>query len=146
MLSPASTSTSDARHIDVPKPDTYDGAHNAIVVDNFLFGLEQYFDAMGVCDEASKVGIVLTFLQGAAQLWWRWKHDNMGNGICAVNTWPVFQQELRKHFAPTNTEKEARACLHRLNQTGSIRDYNNDFTTLMLEISDMSNKDSLFYF
>ena len=70
----------------------------------------------------------------------------MGKGICAVNTWAGFQQELRKHFALSNAKKEARAHLHRLKQTGSIRDYINDFTTLMLEISDMSNKDSLFYF
>ena len=54
--SPASASTSDVRRIDVPKPDTYDGTRNATIVDNFLFGLDQYFDAMGVRDEASKVG------------------------------------------------------------------------------------------
>lgn len=29
---------------------------------------------------------------------------------------------------------------------GSIRDYNNEFTVFILEITDMSNKDSLFYF
>ena len=145
-LSPASTSTSDARRIDVPKPNTYDGAHNATVIDNFLFGLEQYFDAMAVRDEASKVGTTLTFLQGAAQLWRRRKHGNMGKGICAVNTWARFQQELRKHFAPSNVQKEARAHLHQLKQTGSIRNYVNDFTTLTLDISDMSNKNSLFYF
>ena len=60
--SPAFTSTSDARCIDVPKPDTYDGTRNAIIMDNFLFGLDQYFDAMGVRDEASKVGTTTTYL------------------------------------------------------------------------------------
>ena len=142
----ASTSTSDARQIDVPKSDTYDGARNATIVDNFLFGLEQSFDAMGIRDEALKVGIVPTFLQDAAQLWWRRKHNDMGKGICAINTWAEFQRELCKHFAPSNAEKEARARLRRLKQTGSVRDYINDFTTLMPEISDMSDKDSLFYF
>lgn len=44
----ALTSSSDACCINVPKPDTYDGACNAIVMDNFLFGLEQYFDSMNV--------------------------------------------------------------------------------------------------
>ncbi|KAH9648925.1 hypothetical protein KPL70_025791 [Citrus sinensis] len=81
--SPASTSTSDVHWIDVPKPDTYDGIRNATVVKNFLFGLEQYLDAMGVRDEASKVVSVTTSMT---------------------------------------------------------------FTTLMLEISDMFDKDSLFYF
>ena len=144
--SPASANSSDARRIDVPKPDTYDGTRNATIVDNFLFGLDQYFDAMGVRDEASKVGTAPTYLRGAAQLWWRRKHGEMGKGICTIDTWADFKQELRKQFAPSNAEKEARVRLRRLKQSGSIRDYINEFTTLMLEISDMSDKDSLFYF
>ena len=130
----------------MPKPDTYDGARNTIVVDNFLFGLEQHFAAMGVHDDTSKVGTVRTFLQGSAQLWWWLKHGEMGKGICVISTWADFQQELRKHFAPSNAENEARAFLRRLKQTDSVRDYINGFTTLMLEISDMPDKDSLLYF
>lgn len=60
-----------ARRIDVLNLDTYDGTSNAIVLDNFLFGLEQYFDVVGVCNEASKVGTTPTYLRGIAQLWWR---------------------------------------------------------------------------
>ena len=60
--SPASVSTSDARRIDVLKPNTYDGTFNATVMDNFLFELEQYFDAMSVRDKASKVGTTPTYL------------------------------------------------------------------------------------
>ena len=60
--SPASISTSDAHRIDILKPDTYDGTRNATIVDNFLFGLDQYFDAMGVRDEVSKVGTTPTNL------------------------------------------------------------------------------------
>ena len=58
----AFASTSDARRIDMPKPDTYDGIRNATIVDNFLFGLDQYFDVMGIQDEASKVGTIPTYL------------------------------------------------------------------------------------
>ena len=42
----ASASTSDVCRIDVPKPDTYNGSRNTTIVENFLFGLDQYFDAM----------------------------------------------------------------------------------------------------
>ncbi|KAH9727005.1 hypothetical protein KPL70_008489 [Citrus sinensis] len=142
----ASPSTCDARCINVPKPDTYDGTRNTTIMDNFLFGLDQFFDAMGVRDEASKVGTVPTYLRGTAQLWWRHKHGEMGKDICTIDTWADFKQELRKQFAPSNAEKEARARLCRLKQLGSIQDYINEFTTLMLEISNMSDKDSLFYF
>lgn len=39
-ISSTSTSSSDAHHIDVPNPDTYDGTQNATIVDNLLFGLD----------------------------------------------------------------------------------------------------------
>ena len=134
------------RRIDVPKPDTYDGTCNATIVDNFLFGLDQYFDAMGVQDEASKMGTAPTYLRGVAQLWWRRKHDEIDKGICTIDTWVDFKQELWKQFTPSNAGKEARACLRRLKQSDSIRDYINEFTTLMLKISNMSDKNSLLYF
>ena len=70
----------------------------------------------------------------------------MGKGICTIDTWANFKQELQKQFAPSNAEKEAQVHLRRLKQSGSIWDYINEFTTLMLEISDMSDKDLLFYF
>ena len=96
FASPASASTSDARRIDMPKPDTYDGTRDATIMDNFLFGFDQFFDAMGVRDEASKVGTTPTYLRGAAQLWWRRKHGVMGKVICTIDTWADFKQELRK--------------------------------------------------
>lgn len=97
------TCQSHSRLIDLSKPDTYDGAHNAIIVDNLFSGLEQYFNAMSVRDEESKVGLhsyEAPYNYGAA------KHGEIGNGICTINTWAEFQQELRKQFAPSNTEKE----------------------------------------
>ena len=84
--SPASASTSDAHRINVPKPDTYNGTHNATIVDNFLFGLDQYFDAMSVRGETSKVSTAPTYLRGAAQLWWHRKYGEMGKGICTIDT------------------------------------------------------------
>ena len=146
FASPTFASTSDERLIDVPKPDTYDGTRNATIIDNFLFGLNQYFDAMGMRDKASKVGTTPTYLRGTAQLWWHQKHDEMGKCICTIETWANLKQELRKQFTLSNAEKEVSARLRRLKQTGSFRDYINKFTTLMFEISDMFDKYSLFYF
>ena len=41
---------------------------------------------------------------------------------------------------------EARGKLRRLRQTRSILEYVKEFTTLMLEIDDMFDKDALFHF
>lgn len=59
---------SDVRRIDMSKPNIYDGTHNATVMDNFLFRLDQYFDTIGVQDEALKVGTTPIYLRGVAQL------------------------------------------------------------------------------
>lgn len=58
----ASTSSSNVRRIDMPKPNPYDDARNATVIDNFIFGLEQHFHAISVRDEALKVGTIPQFL------------------------------------------------------------------------------------
>lgn len=86
---------------------------NVTVVDNFFFGLDQYFDAIGARDEASKLSTILTYLRGAAQLWWRQKYGKMGKGICTIDTLANFKQEFQEQFAPSNVEKEARARLRR---------------------------------
>ncbi|TYK30387.1 uncharacterized protein E5676_scaffold575G00690 [Cucumis melo var. makuwa] len=104
--------TSGTSNIKVPKPDVYNGVRNATVVDNFLFGLERYFVALGVRDDEARINHAPTFLRDAAQLWCR----------------------------------QSREKLRRLRHTGSILDYVKEFTTLMLEIGDLPEKEALFQF
>ena len=40
---------------EVPKPKTFGGSRDAREIDIFLWGLEQYFDAMGILNDAIKV-------------------------------------------------------------------------------------------
>ena len=130
----------------VPKPAMYEGTRSATVVENFLFGLEQYFEAMGVVDDAAKIGNAPNFLRDAAQLWWRRKHTERQRGLCQIQTWDQFKRELRKHFVPHNAAEEAKGKLRRLRQTGSILEYVKEFTTVMLEIDDLSDNYALFQF
>ncbi len=61
-----------------------------------------------------------------------------------MDSFDDFKRELKSQFFPVNAEEEARGKLRRLKQTGSIRDYVKEFTTL--EIPDTSDKDALFLF
>lgn len=88
--------------IKVAKPDVYIGNRNATTVENFLFGLEQYFDASGVVDDAAKIRNILAFLREYAQLWWRRKYTEREKGTYNINTWEQFKIKLRKHFVPYN--------------------------------------------
>ncbi|XP_054793649.1 uncharacterized protein LOC129299213 [Prosopis cineraria] len=148
VSSPISGSTSNvtSQGLKVPKPAMYNGARSATIVENFLFGLEQYFEAMGVSNDLIKINNASTFFRDAAQLWWRRKHAKREKGLCTLNTWELFKSKLRKHFVPHNAETEARGKLRRLRQTSSIPDYIKEFTTIILEIEDLSDKEALFYF
>ncbi|KAI4313260.1 hypothetical protein L6164_026251 [Bauhinia variegata] len=101
---------------------------------------------MGVVNDLVRISNAATFFRDAAQLWWRRKHAERERGTCVINSWEQFKAERRKHFVPHNTDVEARGKLRRLRQSGSISNYIKEFTTIMLEIEDLSDKNALFYF
>ncbi|KAI3470592.1 hypothetical protein Pfo_027255 [Paulownia fortunei] len=57
-----------------------------------------------------------------------------------------FKKELKRHFYPKNVVYEARKKLRELKQRGTIREYVKDFTTIMLQIPNLSEEDLLFHF
>lgn len=81
-----------------------------------------------------------------AKLWWRTRYEDIQAGRCVVGTWDDLKRELKAQFLPENVEFIARRNLRRLQQTGSIREYVKQFSALMLDIRDMSEKDKLFHF
>ncbi|PWA48529.1 hypothetical protein CTI12_AA489850 [Artemisia annua] len=129
----------------VSKPDMYNGTRNATLVENFLFGLEQYFEAMGVDEDAARISNAPAFLRESVQLWWRRKHHEREKGICDLNTWDQFKIKLRKQFVPHNADSEAKAKLRRLRHTGTISDYIKEFTITLLEIVNVADQNALFY-
>uniref|UniRef100_A0A9I9E545 Senescence-specific cysteine protease sag39 n=1 Tax=Cucumis melo TaxID=3656 RepID=A0A9I9E545_CUCME len=55
--------------IKVPKPNMYNNTRNATMVENFLFGLEQYYEALGIVDDGAKIANASNFLHESTQLW-----------------------------------------------------------------------------
>ena len=73
----AGTSTTtiiEAKKVDVPKPKTFNCARE---VANFLWGLEQYFEATGITDHASKIRTTAMYLSNTTMLWWRRRHSDV---------------------------------------------------------------------
>ncbi|RVW21697.1 hypothetical protein CK203_099897 [Vitis vinifera] len=109
--------THEAPRVEVPKPHTFSGKRDAKELDNFLWHMERYFEAIALTDEATKVRTATLYLTDNATLWWR------------------------RHVAYL-----ARKSLKRLKHTGSIREYVKEFSTLMLEIPNMAEEELLFNF
>ncbi|XP_048231260.1 uncharacterized protein LOC125370291 [Ricinus communis] len=133
--------------VDAPKPKAYGGARNAREIDNFLWNLEGYFEAVGIVDDTTKVKSVSLYLCDIATVWWRRRCEDVKKGLCTINTWEDFIRELKKQFYPDNAEKEARSKLRRLqHRDGHIREYVKEFSELMLEIPDLGEKEAFHAF
>ncbi|XP_020579422.1 uncharacterized protein LOC110024042 [Phalaenopsis equestris] len=77
-------------------------------------------------------------------LWWRRRQGDVEKGMRTISTFDDFKKKLKRQFYPENAEDEARAQLRRLKQIGSIREYIKEFTSLVLQIPDLLDKDALF--
>ncbi|KAK3036586.1 hypothetical protein RJ639_031203 [Escallonia herrerae] len=130
----------------VPEPKSYGGARDAKELENFLFDIEQYFRAIRVDSEVTKVSMAAMYLVGDAKLWWQKKYAEIEDGSCVINTWDILKRELKSQFFPENTAFNARKALLECKHTGSVREYCQSFSALMLDISDMSAVDRLFFF
>ncbi|KAK3005608.1 hypothetical protein RJ639_016820 [Escallonia herrerae] len=73
-----------------------------------------------------KVSMATMYLVEDAKLWWRKKYIEIEDRSCVINTWDILKRELKSQFFPENNAFNARKSL--------------------LDISDMSTVDRLFFF
>ncbi|XP_070057874.1 uncharacterized protein [Nicotiana tomentosiformis] len=132
--------------IEAPKPPVFKGVRDAQEVENFLWHLENYFKHGKVKDDEAMINTAVLYLSETAMLWWRRKMADVDKGICTISTWDQFKAEFKRQFFPNNVLYEARRKLRELKQTGNIRVYVKEFTTLMLQIPNLTNDDLLFHF
>ncbi|KAE8724094.1 hypothetical protein F3Y22_tig00010927pilonHSYRG00135 [Hibiscus syriacus] len=106
--------------VEFPKPQGFNGARDAKEVENYLWQMEQYFKGIGLNDEATMVKTAALYLSDTA----------------------ITQEALLSRECGIQGSQE----IVELKQRGIMRDYVKEFTTLMLQIPNMSEDDLLFYF
>ncbi|XP_062075806.1 uncharacterized protein LOC133779926 [Humulus lupulus] len=108
--------------------------------------MEQYFRAARIPD-SKRVSITNMYLQGDAKLWCSTRMEDDANaGQPTIKTWEVLKKELKDQFLPCNTTWVARESLKKLKHMGTVRDYVKEFSSLLLNIKNMSEEDKLFNF
>lgn len=134
---------SSSTKVRVPEPSHFGGVRNAKELENFLWDMESYFQAAKI-PENEKVSITSMYLTGDAKLWWRTRSTDEARR--PIESWEVLKKEMKEQFLPTNTSWLARDALKRLRHTGSVHEYVNEFSSLMLDIRGMSEEDKLYNF
>ena len=87
------------------------------------------------------------YLMGDAKLWWRTRvREDLKAGKPQVVEWETLKRELKDQFLLTNAGWLVRESLKRLKHTDSMRDYVKEFSSLILNIRNMSDEDKLFNF
>ena len=108
--------------------------------------MEQYFKAIRVADQ-EMVTITSMYLLMDAKLWWRTcVEDDAGVGRKKIDSWEALKKELKDQFLPTNTAWDLRDSLKKLKHIGMMREYVKTFSSLMLDIKNMSEENKLFNF
>ncbi|KAL0421314.1 UNVERIFIED_CONTAM: hypothetical protein Slati_3154300 [Sesamum latifolium] len=132
--------------VKVSDPKPFGGARSAKELENFLWDMKAYFEAARILN-VEKVSITSMYLTGDAKLWWRTRLSNDASvNREKIKTWDVLKKELKDQFLPCNTSWLARESLRKLKHSGTVRDYVKDFSSLMLDVRDMSEEDKLFNF
>ncbi|KAK3016417.1 hypothetical protein RJ639_007064 [Escallonia herrerae] len=146
----------------MPEPRSYDGTREARQVDNFLWCLEQYFEALDIDDKEEHVQwTVATKAKENARaeiIQWSERGEIGGELLlaleakrrytdgCNIKTWDKLKLELKRQFYPESIEDMAMINLRWLRQKGSIHEYVNEYSNLMLKIPEMSERQRLCFF
>ncbi|KAF2287784.1 hypothetical protein GH714_002711 [Hevea brasiliensis] len=113
VASPSTLPLAMPSKVEVPKQSSK-GISQCQEIDNFLWGLEQYFQAIGIDEDARKIKHAPLYLADTTMVWWRRRHANINKGTFVLVAWDDFKKELRKQFYLDNAAHEARAKLRRL--------------------------------
>ena len=105
--------------MEVPKPHTFSGKKDAKELDNFLWHMEHYFEAIALTDEATKVRTMTLYPTDNATLWWRQRFADIEKGTCIIGTWDAFKREIKRQFYPEDmaylARKNMKSQAHKLN-------------------------------
>ena len=94
---------------------TYDGTRDAMIIDSWIFTLENYRDFHSWAGVRTK-NYAVTLLRGHAGVWYRTLQ--VTNDVPA--NWDSMKEALKKYFRPENSVILARDKLAEFRQTGSL--------------------------
>lgn len=89
--------------VDILPPKCFDRSRSARELDNFLWGLEQFYEASGMVDDAMKIKTTPLYLTDVATLWWRCKHNDIQMGTLRIDTSDNFKKKIKSNSTPGMT-------------------------------------------
>lgn len=98
---------------------------------DWIFKAEHYFDLTDT-PPPRRLILIPFFLQGPALSWFKWLHSNH-----LLTTWSEFLHALEVRFGPSSFANHE-ASLYKLQQTGSVLEYQQQFESLSNRVTGLS--------
>jgi deoxyuridine 5'-triphosphate nucleotidohydrolase len=124
----------------IPTPEKFDGSPRTPVAD-WLFQIDQYFHVTRAREE-ERTSYASMLLKGHALIWWK----SLVRDRIEPRSWDQFKTDISFQFQIIDANQKARNKLKRLQQTSSVQAFITEFTTLTLQIQDMSHPEMFYTF
>ncbi|CAI7802283.1 unnamed protein product [Closterium sp. NIES-53] len=146
-------------------PPPFNPTDKTTTVKGWLFGVEVFFPAAIMSDDATRINYAVSLLRGAALEWWRRTlemgvptsvtHAADGTstvtnqvaepifGMTNICTWKEWGAALRDRFEHVSASEQARMKLRAWSQMASVQDYTASFMGLADQVDDMSEAERL---
>lgn len=123
------------------KPDSFDGKRDFLVVNTWLYQVEQYLTLAElstpgtVLSDDTKIRYTSTFMTGTAAVWWFTRVQ----GDTVPRNWTQFKDAIIQEFVPADHIRRSREKLRKLHQSTSVAKYLSDFRNIALTIPNMTD-------
>lgn len=131
--------------IKVPKPELFSG-QKPTALTSWLLAMSNYLETQQVdLTTQDSVRYAAAYLTGAALEWYHLRLQDSHNQV-PFASFAAFQQALRQYLLPVDPSKTARHAMDQLKQRTSAQQYVTAFNTLLLKLTDMSERDRVHNF
>lgn len=131
--------------IKVPKPDHFTGSKPTALT-SWLLYMRNFLETQNVnLATQDAVRYAAAYLQGPALEWYHLQQQQT-NAQVPYADFAAFQQALQRYLLPVDPSHTARQAMDRLKQRTSAQQYVTAFNTLLLQLTDMSERDRVHNF
>src|ERR1700694_2758362 len=101
-----------------PRPESYNGQRDFMILSNWLFSIDIFLAASTNIPENLWVTYIANFLKGEALLWFR---ATYGNTDFTTVTWRHLRVAIEEYFAPPNQDRRLQDEWANIRQTGPVK-------------------------
>ena len=125
---------------------SYNGDGDVQKLLEFIDKLESYFEMVELSPTSQLQAAALKLTGTASLLWCHHRHMYNKDSLSRIKTWNGLKELLKKNKITSEHERQVLAQLQKIQQTGSVHNYNITFDKLMMQITEVPLKVEMHFY